>query len=66
MAYHHFCLFLGNKQREEQERLKKSEAVLAKARSSIREAAANKARLIGDNEYIPQGPVYWNANAFLR
>ncbi|KAH6764759.1 glycosyltransferase [Perilla frutescens var. frutescens] len=49
----------------EQERIEKSEAILAKARSSIREAAGNKVDDDHD-EYIPQGPAYWNANAFLR
>lgn len=70
MSYHQFLyIVLWKKQRKEQERLKKSEATLAKARSSIREASGNKVQLMRhevDDDYIPQGPAYWNANAFLR
>lgn len=52
--------------------MEKGEASLAKARSSIREASGNEVHLVQDqvdddhDEYIPLGPAYWNANAFLR
>lgn len=73
-AFHQLCtlFFLWNKQKEEQERLEKIEASLAKARSSIREASGNEVHLTQDqvdddhDEYTPMGPAYWNANAFLR
>lgn len=47
----------------------RTEDVLAKARFSIKEAANDEPNSLSDqehDEYIPQGPVYKNANAFLR
>ncbi|KAK3002581.1 hypothetical protein RJ639_021592, partial [Escallonia herrerae] len=49
-------------------RLQRLEASLAKARNAIKEAAQNRnmASSHEDPAYIPQGPVYRNANAFHR
>ncbi|EEF37799.1 catalytic, putative [Ricinus communis] len=49
-------------------RLEKLEASLARVRSSIREAAQvrNLSSVHDDPDYVPQGPVYRNANAFHR
>ncbi|KAK4341786.1 hypothetical protein RND71_037602 [Anisodus tanguticus] len=49
-------------------RFERLEAILAKARSSIREAARNGSMISNhqDPDYVPQGPIYRNANAFHR
>ncbi|XP_057460515.1 probable glycosyltransferase At5g03795 isoform X1 [Actinidia eriantha] len=49
-------------------RLDRLEAALAKARHSIREAAQirNMTSVHEDSDYVPQGPIYRNANAFHR
>ncbi|KAK4492899.1 hypothetical protein RD792_000224 [Penstemon davidsonii] len=49
----------------------RKEAVLAKSRFSIREAAKNRSFISPNNgedpnHYIPQGPIYRNANAFYQ
>ncbi|XAR69681.1 Xylogalacturonan beta-1,3-xylosyltransferase [Bertholletia excelsa] len=45
--------------------LEKLEAGLAQARAAIREARKNGNRT-QDPDYLPTGPMYWNANAFHR
>ncbi|RVX08290.1 putative glycosyltransferase [Vitis vinifera] len=49
-------------------KLERLEAGLARARSSIREAARNGSlkSTHEDPDYVPQGPIYRNANAFHR
>ncbi|CAN4096676.1 unnamed protein product [Withania somnifera] len=49
-------------------RLERLEAILAKSRSSIRAAARNGSMISNhhDPDYVPQGPMYHNANAFHR
>lgn len=49
-------------------RLEKLEASLAGVRASIREAARvrNLTSTHEDPDYVPQGPIYRNANAFHR
>lgn len=49
-------------------RLEKLEASLARARSSIRLAAQvrNLTSIEDDPDYVPQGSIYRNANAFHR
>ncbi|KAK8688681.1 hypothetical protein V6N13_087431 [Hibiscus sabdariffa] len=49
-------------------KLEKLEANMAKARSSIKEAARvrNLTSVHQDPDYVPHGPIYRNANAFHR
>lgn len=49
-------------------KLERVEAILAKARLSIREAAQNKNTTSPDkdSDYVPQGPIYRNPNVFHR
>ncbi|XP_050204916.1 probable glycosyltransferase At5g03795 isoform X2 [Mercurialis annua] len=49
-------------------KLEKLEAGLVRVRSSIREAARvrNLTSVHNDSDYVPQGPIYRNANAFHR
>ncbi|KAJ4836915.1 hypothetical protein Tsubulata_022592 [Turnera subulata] len=49
-------------------KLEKIEASLARVRSSIKEAAQvrNLTSIHEDPDYVPQGPIYRNANAFHR
>ncbi|XVF81396.1 hypothetical protein PTKIN_Ptkin15bG0151800 [Pterospermum kingtungense] len=49
-------------------KLEKVEANLARARASIKEAALvrNLTSIHQDPDYVPQGPIYRNANAFHR
>ncbi|XAR69683.1 Xylogalacturonan beta-1,3-xylosyltransferase [Bertholletia excelsa] len=46
-------------------KLQKLEAGLAQARAAIREARKN-GNQTEDPDYLPTGPMYWNANAFHR
>ncbi|CAI9089757.1 OLC1v1024390C1 [Oldenlandia corymbosa var. corymbosa] len=54
------------RQMKRYKQLERLETVLSKAKSSIREAARNGSMISTheDADYIPQGPMYWNANAF--
>ncbi|GMN56466.1 hypothetical protein TIFTF001_025577 [Ficus carica] len=55
--------------KKESSRLNKLETTLARVRSSIREAARSVRNLTSiheDPDYVPQGPIYRNANAFHR
>ncbi|KAA8518649.1 hypothetical protein F0562_016123 [Nyssa sinensis] len=45
--------------------LERLEAGLGRARAAIREAK-NENQTLGDLDYFPRGPIYWNANAFHR
>jgi len=56
--------FKGQKYSE----LRRIEEKLAKARYSIREASKirNLTSTLQDPDYVPQGPIYRNANAFHR
>lgn len=49
-------------------KLRRIEKNLAKARYSIREASKirNLTSTLQDPDYVPQGPIYRNANAFHR
>ncbi|XP_010243080.1 PREDICTED: probable glycosyltransferase At5g03795 isoform X2 [Nelumbo nucifera] len=46
--------------------LERLEAGLAKIRAAIREAAHQKGNQTSDFDYVPEGPMYWNAQAFHR
>lgn len=54
--------------RNKYSKLRKIEARLAQARSSIKEASKvrNLTSTHQDPDYVPRGPVYTNANAFHR
>ncbi|KAK7282204.1 hypothetical protein RIF29_10812 [Crotalaria pallida] len=57
-----------NKENHRDQKLKRIEARLAKARYSIREASKvqNLTSTYHDQDYVPHGPIYINANAFHR
>ncbi|XP_047312055.1 probable glycosyltransferase At5g03795 [Impatiens glandulifera] len=42
------------------------EAGLARVRSSVMEAKNSSYKNVQDPDFIPKGPMYWNANAFLK
>lgn len=58
----------GNLRAHSYSKLRKIEAKLAKARYSIKEASKiqNLTSTFHDLDYVPQGPIYINANAFHR
>ncbi|XP_027360675.1 probable glycosyltransferase At5g03795 [Abrus precatorius] len=58
----------GNLRAHKYNKLKNIEGRLAKARCSIREASKvrNFTSTLQDPDYVPQGPIYRNANAFHR
>lgn len=55
-------------EREEQKKLEKVEAGLARARAAIREAtrSCNRTSPLYDQDYVPKGPIYRNSHAFHR
>ncbi|RAL39335.1 hypothetical protein DM860_002868 [Cuscuta australis] len=52
--------------KEKKKGQRKVEGILAKARSAIRNASRSMVSLHHDPDYVPQGPIYHNANAFHR
>ncbi|XP_010247793.1 PREDICTED: probable glycosyltransferase At5g03795 [Nelumbo nucifera] len=53
-------------QKKRRSKLERLEAGLSRARVTIREAAHQKRNQTPDLDYVPQGPMYWNAQAFHR
>lgn len=58
----------SKKERRKDMKLERLELGLSKARAAILEAVKNSSKisLVADEDYVPQGPVYRNANAFHR
>ncbi|XP_019051624.1 PREDICTED: probable glycosyltransferase At5g03795 [Nelumbo nucifera] len=54
------------KMQKNHSQLERMESGLAKIRAAIREAAHQKGNRTSDFDYVPEGPMYWNAQAFHR
>ncbi|XP_042475475.1 probable glycosyltransferase At5g03795 [Macadamia integrifolia] len=57
---------LITKMPKEYSRLERLEARLARTRAAIREAAWSWNQTVPDQDYVPQGPMYWKPRAFHR